>query len=83
MFDNKKVLQIISYLLSLNGNKMDKLKLMKELYLIDRMSIPAESNRKIKFSDIMKALGKSDEEIISAKNKYDNLTDLYTSIGLK
>lgn len=44
---------------------------------------PAESNRKIKFSDIMKALGKSDEEIISAKNEYDNLTDLYTSIGLK
>ncbi len=178
MFDNKKVLQIISYLLSLNGNKMDKLKLIKELYLIDRMSInednssisgddffsmkygpvlsmtlniindipndnswseylklednkslilikpfdegmlskrdkyfinavsdkyknystaqlidfthqlpewknPAESYRKIKFSDIMKALGKSDEEIISAKNEYDNLTDLYTSIGLK
>lgn len=44
MFDNKKVLQIISYLLSLNGNKMDKLKLMKELYLIDRMSIDEDNS---------------------------------------
>ena len=44
MFDNKKVLQIISYLLSLNGNKMDKLKLIKELYLIDRMSINEDNS---------------------------------------
>ncbi len=39
MYNDKKVLQIISYLLSLNDNKMEKLKLMKELYLIDRMAI--------------------------------------------
>jgi hypothetical protein len=39
MFDQNKVLQIIAYLLSLNKNKMNFLKLMKELYLIDRESI--------------------------------------------
>ena len=39
MFKAEKVLQIITYLLSLNNNKMNKLKLMKELYLIDRESI--------------------------------------------
>ena len=44
MFDNKKVLQMVSYLLSLNGNKMDKLKLIKELYLIDRMSIDEDNS---------------------------------------
>ena len=177
MFDNKKVLQIISYLLSLNGNKMDKLKLIKELYLIDRMSIDEDNssisgddffsmkygpvlsmtlniindipndnswseylklednnslilikpfdegrlskkdkyftqlisdkyknyttsqlidythtlpewkrlkatNTKIRFADIMKALGKSDEEIIYAKEEYNSLSKLYTAIGL-
>jgi hypothetical protein len=35
----EKVLQEIGYLLSLNGNRMNLLKLMKELYLIDRKSI--------------------------------------------
>jgi uncharacterized phage-associated protein len=39
MFEIKKMLQVISYLLSLNNGKMDFLKLMKELYLIDRESI--------------------------------------------
>lgn len=34
-----KIAQMISYLLSLNGNKMNLLKLMKELYLSDRLSI--------------------------------------------
>ena len=43
MFFADKVLQIIGYLLSLNDNKMNLLKLMKELYLIDRASI-AETN---------------------------------------
>ena len=39
MFSAEKILQVIGYLLSLNGDKMNKLKLMKELYLIDRESI--------------------------------------------
>lgn len=39
MFDSKKVLQEIGYLLALNGNKMNLLKLIKELYLSDRASI--------------------------------------------
>ncbi|MDR1007064.1 MAG: SocA family protein [Campylobacteraceae bacterium] len=39
MFEIKKILQVISYLLSLNNGKMNFLKLMKELYLIDRESI--------------------------------------------
>lgn len=39
MFDADKVLQTICYLLSLNNKKMNLLKLMKELYLIDRLSI--------------------------------------------
>lgn len=177
MFNEKKVLQIISYLLSLNNGKMSKLKLIKELYLIDRMSIdeddvslsgddffslphgpvlsltlniindipdntwaeyleikgkntihlikefdegrlskrdkyfietvsekykdyspsqlrnfshtlsewrdPKGSNRKIRFADIMKALGKSDEEIAEAKAEYDNISKLYASIGIR
>ena len=178
MFDEKRMLQIISYLLSLNNNEMDKLKLIKELYLIDRVSIdednssvsgdeffslkygpvlsntlniindipngndwaeylsinnnkeirlikpfdegrlskkdkyfiqlisdkyktyttsqlvdythtlpewkePEGTNHKIRFVDIMKALGKSDEEIIYAKKEYDGLSELYASLGLK
>lgn len=177
MYDEKKMLQVVSYLLSLNNNSMDKLKLIKELYLIDRMSIdednssisgdeffslkfgpvlsmtlniindipnnnswadyikvdgktislikefndgrlskrdkyfietisekyknyttsqiveythtlpewkaPKESNIKIRFADIMKALGKSDEEINLAKNEYESLSNLYSSLGLK
>ena len=39
MFSSNKILQEVSYLLSLNGNRMNLLKLMKELYLIDRLSI--------------------------------------------
>lgn len=39
MFEHKKIIQIITYLLSLNNNKLNLLKLMKELYLIDRLSI--------------------------------------------
>ncbi len=39
MFEPKKIIQIITYLLSLNNNKLNLLKLMKELYLIDRLSI--------------------------------------------
>ncbi|MDR2100115.1 MAG: SocA family protein [Campylobacteraceae bacterium] len=39
MFEIKKMLQVIAYLLSLNNGKMNFLKLMKELYLIDRESI--------------------------------------------
>lgn len=39
MFLQEKVLQEILYLLSMNGDEMDLLKLMKELYLIDRESI--------------------------------------------
>ena len=39
MFSSDKILQEVSYLLSLNGNRMNLLKLMKELYLIDRLSI--------------------------------------------
>ena len=39
MFSSDKVLQEIVYLLGLNGGKMNLLKLMKELYLIDREAI--------------------------------------------
>lgn len=39
MFIPEKVLQEIAYLLSLNDNRMNVLKLMKELYLADRLSI--------------------------------------------
>lgn len=39
MFSTNRILQIIGHLLSLNDNKMNLLKLMKELYLIDRLSI--------------------------------------------
>lgn len=39
MFSSNKILHEILYLLSLNDNKMNLLKLMKELYLIDRESI--------------------------------------------
>lgn len=39
MFSTNKILQVIGYLLSLNDNKMNLLKLLKELYLIDRESI--------------------------------------------
>lgn len=177
MYRDKKVLEIISYLLSINNNHMDKLKLIKELYLIDRASIdetnmsitgdeyfslphgpilsntlniindipnndwseyleieppytiklikpfiygylskrdkyhietisekykdystsalrnythtlpewkePYGSNRKIYFSDIMKALGKDDDEIKEAKEEYDNICELYKSLGIR
>ncbi len=46
MFRSQKVLEIITYLLSMNNNKMEKLKLIKELYLIDRLSIE-ETNMSI------------------------------------
>jgi hypothetical protein len=39
MFETIKILQMISYLLSINNKRMNVLKLMKELYLIDRASI--------------------------------------------
>lgn len=39
MFSEEKMLQVIGYLLLLNGKRMNLLKLMKELYLIDRESI--------------------------------------------
>lgn len=39
MFSAEKVLQEIAYLLKLNSNRMPLIKLMKELYLIDRLSI--------------------------------------------
>lgn len=39
MSSSDKILQEIIYLLSLNNNRMNLLKLMKELYLIDRESI--------------------------------------------
>lgn len=39
MFNAEKVLQEICYLLSLNGGKLNLLKLIKELYLADRESI--------------------------------------------
>jgi hypothetical protein len=39
MFSSEKILQVITYLLSLNDGKMNMLKLMKELYLIDREAI--------------------------------------------
>jgi len=39
MYSSEKILQEIICLLSLNGGRMNLLKLMKELYLIDRKSI--------------------------------------------
>lgn len=39
MYSSDKILQEIIYLLSLNNKRMNLLKLMKELYLIDRTSI--------------------------------------------
>lgn len=177
MFRSQKVLEIITFLLSLNHNKMEKLKLIKELYLIDRLSIdetnmsitgdeyfslphgpilsntlniindiennhewkeylkieppytiillkpfhygmlskkdmkyiefisekysswtaselrnythtlpewkePYGYNRKIHFADIMKALGKDDDEIKEAKEEYKNICGLYKSLGV-
>ena len=181
MFSSEKVLQIIGYLLSLNDGKMNQLKLMKELYLIDRLSIeeretsvsgdiyfsmkhgpvlsatlnlldalgtgnaedwskylasekakyfpdirlkeetgtghlskkdksyieavstkfkstsefdleefthnlpewtdPGGSSKKIKYSDIMKALGYSEPEIATAKAEYEAITNLYGMLG--
>ena len=46
MYSSYKILQEIIYLLSLNDKKMNLLKLMKELYLIDRDSI-AERNTSV------------------------------------
>lgn len=51
MFNEKRILQRISYLLSLNNNEMDKLKLIKELYLIDRVSID-EDNSSVSGDDL-------------------------------
>lgn len=182
MFSSEKILQVISYLLSLNGNRMNLLKLMKELYLIDRESInerdtsisgdvfysmphgpvlsmtlnnlyelgcsdnndwskylgkenaeyhpdivlkeqsdtlllskkdkayiekisetfrdytprqlenythtlqewtdPDKSSRKIRYYDVMKALGKTDEEISEAKQEYESISGLYQSLGV-
>ena len=177
MFNEKKMLQIISYLLSLHNNEMEKLKLIEELYLIDRASIDENNtsvsgdeffslkygpvlsntlniindipngnswaeylsiynnkkirlikpfdegrlskkdkyfiqlisdkyknyttsqlieythtlpewkrlkatNTKIRFANIMKALGKFDEEIAYVKEEYNSLSELYTSLGL-
>ena len=180
MFIPEKILQEIVYLLSLNNNRMNVLKLMKELYLADRASIaerdssisgdnfvslphgpilsttlntldsipynnwseyldksvakffydvqlkkmtsferlskkdmqylrevsekykdsdevgfelekythtlpewvdPHGSSRKIRFSSIMKALGKTDEEIADAKSEYDYLEELCSLEG--
>lgn len=39
MFNATKILQEIIYLLHMNNDRMNLLKLMKELYLIDRLSI--------------------------------------------
>lgn len=39
MYREQKILQMIAYLLKLNNNEMNMIKLMKELYLIDRESI--------------------------------------------
>ena len=39
MYSSEKILQEICYLLSLNNGKLNLLKLIKELYLIDRLSI--------------------------------------------
>ena len=39
MYSSDKILQEIVYLLSLNNGRMNLLKLMKELYLVDRESI--------------------------------------------
>ncbi|MDR0423034.1 MAG: SocA family protein, partial [Rickettsiales bacterium] len=39
MFNERKVLEEIIYLLKLNNNQLNELKLMKELYLADRLSI--------------------------------------------
>ena len=44
---------------------------------------PHGSNRKIYFADIMKALGKSDEEIAYAKEEYDSISGLYKSLGIR
>lgn len=173
MFLPEKILQEVVYLLSLNDNRMNVLKLMKELYLADRASIaerdvsisgdyfvsmphgpvlsntlnmlndipytiwgehldkiaseyhydvaikksldfdrlskkdksylenvaeqfkdmtayelekythtlpewvdPKGSSRKIRFTTVMKALGKTDEEILEAKTEYDHLEEL-------
>lgn len=175
MYSSDKILQEIAYLLSLNDNRMNLLKLMKELYLIDRTSIderdssvsndifvsmphgpvlsqtlnmlydlpnnnwsdfldkveakffpdiqlrqntefdrlsmkdreyiekisaqfknftprqmedythqlpewidPDGSSFKIRFRDVMKALGKSEDEIIAAKEEYESINDLQT-----
>lgn len=175
MYSSDKILQEVVYLLTLNNNRMNLLKLMKELYLIDRASIderdssvsndifvsmphgpvlsqtlnmlydlpnnkwskyldkvearffpdiqikksmefdrlsakdcqyiqeisekfkntsareledythtlpewtdPNGSSLKIRFREVMKALGKTDEEILAAKKEYENINDLQT-----
>ena len=37
---------------------------------------PKGSSRKIRFTTVMKALGKTDEEILEAKTEYDHLEEL-------
>lgn len=46
MFKPGKILQVIGYLLKLSDGKMKLLKLMKELYLIDRLSL-SETNTSV------------------------------------
>ncbi len=43
---------------------------------------PNGSNRKIHFADIMKALGKDEEEIKEAQNEYKCICELYKSLGV-
>jgi len=49
---------------------------------LEEWSDPQLSSKKIKFADIMRALGKTDEEIIEAKKEYDFLETL-TDLGSK
>lgn len=43
---------------------------------------PFGSNRKIHFTDIMKALNKDEDEIKEAKEEYKNICELYKSLGI-
>lgn len=43
---------------------------------------PFGSNRKMHFTDIMKALGKDEDEIKEAKEEYKNICELYESLGI-
>ncbi len=50
--------------------------LVKYTHTLEEWTNPGKSSRKIRFSDVMRALGKSEEEIRQAKEEYDFFNEL-------